>query len=113
VHGSPTYAAVRTVTIVNPDKAAHGITKDFPTPKLNPRDHYHQWIDACLGNTTTAAGFDYSGPLTETVLLGTVALLCAGEKLSWDAARMKVTNRPEANRHLRRTYREGWEVEGL
>ena len=65
------------------------------------------------GKATAAAGFDYSGPLTETVLLGTVALLCAGEELAWDAARMEVTNVAEANQHLRRTYREGWAVEGL
>jgi predicted dehydrogenase len=87
--------------------------KDYALPKLAPRDHYHHWIDACLGKATTAAGFDYSGPLTETVLLGTVALLSAGKELAWDAARMEVTNVPEANQHLRRTYRDGWAVEGL
>jgi predicted dehydrogenase len=87
--------------------------KDYPLPKLAPRNHYHHWIDACLGRATTAAGFDYSGPLTETVLLGTVALLCAGKELAWDAARMEITNVPEANEHLRRTYRNGWAVEGL
>jgi hypothetical protein len=87
--------------------------KDYPLPKLAPRDHYHHWIDACLGKTTTAAGFDYSGPLTETVLLGTVALLCADRELAWDAERMEVTNVPEANQHLRRTYRKVWAVDGL
>ena len=87
--------------------------QNYPLPTLAPRNHYHHWIDACLGNATTAAGFDYSGPLTETVLLGTVALLCAGKELAWDAARMEVTNVPEANQHLRRTYRDGWAVSGL
>ena len=87
--------------------------KEYPLPKLAPRNHYHHWIEACLGNATTAAGFDYSGPLTETVLLGTVALLCDGRELAWDATRMEVTNMPEANQHLRRTYRNGWAVEGL
>ena len=87
--------------------------KDYLLPKLEPRNHYHHWIDACLGKATTAAGFDYSGPLTETVLLGTVALLCAGEELAWDAGRMQVTNLPEANQYVRRTYRDGWAVEGL
>ena len=87
--------------------------KDYALPKLALRNHYHHWIDACLGNATTAAGFDYSGPLTETVLLGTIALRCAGKELAWDATRMEVTNVPEANQHLRRTYRDGWTVEGL
>lgn len=87
--------------------------KDYPLPKLAPRNHYHHWIDACLGNATTAAGFDYSGPLTETVLLGTIALLCADKELDWDADRMQVTNVPEANQYLCRAYRDGWAVAGL
>ena len=87
--------------------------QDYPQPDLGPRNHYHHWIDACLGKATTAAGFDYSGPLTEMVLLGTVALLNAGTELVWDAVRMEVTNVPEANQHLSRTYRDGWAVEGL
>ena len=87
--------------------------KGYALPKLPPRDHYHHWIDACLGNAATAAGFDYSGPLTETVLLGTVALRCAGKELAWDPARMEVTNAAQANQYLRRTYRNGWTVEGL
>jgi predicted dehydrogenase len=87
--------------------------KGYAMPKLPPRDHYHHWIDACLGNAATAAGFDYSGPLTETVLLGTVALRCAGKELAWDSARMEVTNAAQANQYLRRTYRNGWDVERL
>ncbi len=87
--------------------------KEYALPKLAPRNHYHHWIDACMGKGTTAAGFDYSGPLTEMVLLGTVALLSAGKELAWDAARMEITNVPEANEHLRRTYRSGWTVAGL
>ncbi|MHB8903296.1 MAG: Gfo/Idh/MocA family protein, partial [Thermoguttaceae bacterium] len=59
--------------------------QNYPRPSLPPRNHYHHWIDACLGNGKTAAGFDYSGPLTETVLLGTVALRCAGRELAWNA----------------------------
>ena len=81
--------------------------KDYALPKLAPRDHYHHWIDACLGKATTAAGFDYSGPLTETVLLGTVAYR-TGQKLEWDAENLKVTNCPEANQYIQREYRKGW-----
>ena len=87
--------------------------KGFERPKLTPRNHYRHWIDACLGRSTTAAGFDYSGPLTETVLLGTVALLCPGKDLEWNAAKLQVTNLPEANKYLRRAYRDGWAVDGL
>ena len=53
------------------------------------------------------ANFDYAGPMTETILLGNVALL-TGRKIEWDAANMQVTNVPEANQYIRRQYREGW-----
>jgi predicted dehydrogenase len=48
--------------------------KGYSRPKIAPRNHYHHWIDACRGKARTAAGFDYAGPLTEVILLGTVAL---------------------------------------
>ena len=56
-----------------------------------------------------ASNFDYAGPLAEAVLLGNVAVR-AGKKIEWDAAKMKVTNVPEANRYIRRDYRKGWEL---
>ncbi|MFZ5833652.1 MAG: Gfo/Idh/MocA family protein [Planctomycetota bacterium] len=87
--------------------------KDYVPASLTPKDHYHDWINACLGSAVTAAGFEYSGPLTETVLLGTIALRCSGKELAWDPARMEVTNASEANPYLRRSYRDGWSVEGL
>lgn len=87
--------------------------KGYSRPKVAPRNHYHHWVDACLGKTSTAAGFDYAGPLTEVILLGTVALHSPGRELAWDAGRLEVTNLPEANEYIRRRYREGWEVAGL
>jgi predicted dehydrogenase len=83
---------------------------ELPEPFL-PRDinHYQEWIRACKGGPKPSANFDYSGPLTETILLGNVAAL-AGRKLSWDGPKLKVTNMPEANEYLRRKYREGWSL---
>jgi len=72
-------------------------------------DHYQDWIKACKGGPKPLANFDYAGPLSETILLGNVAAL-AGEKLNWDGPNLKVTNLPEANKHLRRKYREGWKL---
>ena len=69
--------------------------------------HAEEWLAACKTGSPTGTNFGYSGPLTETVLLGTVAYR-AGQKLEWDAENMKVTNCPEANRFIRREYREGW-----
>ena len=79
-----------------------------PEPFL-PRDvdHYQEWIRACKGGPKPLSNFDYSGPLTETILLGNVAAL-AGRKLEWDGPNMRATNMPEANRFFRRKYRDGW-----
>jgi predicted dehydrogenase len=87
--------------------------RDFEYPKLATSDHYHQFVDAVRGMGKTLASFDYSGPLTEAVLLGGVASRFKGETLEWDAKGLKVTNLDDANQFLRRTYRKGWETAGL
>jgi predicted dehydrogenase len=69
--------------------------------------HAEEWLAACQTGTPTGTHFGYSGPLTETVLLGTVAYR-TGQKLAWDAASLRVTNCSEANQYLRRDYRKGW-----
>jgi predicted dehydrogenase len=87
--------------------------KGYSRPKIRPRNHYHHWVDACRGEAKTTAGFDYAGPLTETVLLGTVALRCPDEDLAWDAEQMKITNLPKASQYLRRAYRQRRAKTGL
>ncbi|HPD13751.1 MAG TPA: Gfo/Idh/MocA family oxidoreductase [Planctomycetota bacterium] len=82
-------------------------------PKLPGRDHYHHFVDACLGGEPTESHFMQVGPMAEAILLGTVAIRVPNTLLEWDAANLKVTNSDEAQRLLRRTYRKGWEVEGL
>ncbi len=82
-------------------------------PKLEARDHYHTFVDACLGKATAESHFGISGPMTEAILLGTVAIRVPDTRLDWDFEAMKVTNIPDANRFIRREYREGWRVEGL
>jgi len=71
--------------------------------------HFQDWIIGCRTGSMTGCDFSYSGPLTETVLLGTVAHR-AGKKIQWDAENMRVTNCPEANLNIRREYRQGWTV---
>jgi predicted dehydrogenase len=85
----------------------------YPRPTLDPVNHYHEFVEACLGNTTTGAHFDFAGPLTETVLLGTVANRFPGQKLEWDPAKLRFTNSREANAHIKRKYRRGWKVRDL
>lgn len=87
--------------------------KGTPRPKLAGRNHYHHWIEACRGKAQTVAGFDYAGPLTEVILLGTIALNCPDKELVWDTTQMKIVNLPEANKYVRRSYRENWKVKGL
>jgi predicted dehydrogenase len=102
--------------------APHGNTRPFlfpmekftgyQYPKLEPRDHYHEYIDCIIGKQQEApiSNFLYAGPATESVLLGCVASLFPDQQLEWDAEACRVTNLEEANAHLSIDYREGWQV---
>jgi len=88
--------------------------KDYKPPAVSANNHYHQWVDACLGNGETSANFSYGGPLTESLLLGVVANRFPEEQLMWDAEKMKVTNLPAANKLISRDYSKGTiKVKGL
>jgi predicted dehydrogenase len=80
-----------------------------PPPQTIPASigHHREWLEACKTGGPTTCNFDYSGTLSETVLLGNVAYR-AGEKLTWDAKALKAVNCPKADRYLRRPYRKGW-----
>ena len=82
--------------------------ENHPRPKLEPRDHYHHFVDACLGLARNESHFAQTGPMTEAILLGTVAVRMPGERLVWDHGRMAVANETKANRLLQRAYRDGW-----
>ncbi len=75
-------------------------------PSLN---HYTAWADACCGEGKTTSPFSYAGPLTETVLLGTIAIRVPGETLRWDSTALTIPNSEAANALLRKRYRKGWE----
>ena len=68
---------------------------------------YQEWLDACHGGPAPLSNFDNSGPLTEMVLLGNVALRC-GKRIQWNAEDMRIPNAPDAEKYLRREYRDGW-----
>ena len=84
--------------------------KDLKRPLLPPRNHYHHFVDACLGGENTESHFAQTGPMTEAILLGTVAIRLPDQKLEWDSARLKFNNPAEVNRPLRRRYRDGWHI---
>jgi predicted dehydrogenase len=87
--------------------------EDFTMPEVKGANHWHQFVDAILGKDKTQANFDYAGPLTESVLLGSVASRFPKATLDWDAEKLKFTNAKEANQFVRRKYRKGWKVSGL
>ena len=102
-------------------------TEDNEEPEYG---HQRKWVDACKAGFNSpehqalTSSFDYAGPMTETVLMGNLAIrsymLRKGEgrkaeyygrkKLLWDGDSMKITNLKEANQFVGRSYRDGWEV---
>jgi hypothetical protein len=93
--------------VLLPEKDFAGFVPPAPTIPNSP-GHYVEWIEACKGGKPSLANFEYSGWTTEANHLGNVAYR-VGKKLEWDAAAMKATNAPEADRFIRREYRKGWE----
>jgi len=85
----------------------------LPMPKVEDGNHYAQFVESVLGRGQTGANFNYAGPLTEAVLLGSVACRFPHATMEWDASRLRFKNLADANVYLRRTYRPGWAVKGL
>ncbi len=85
-------------------------------PEILPRSpgHHKEWILACKGGKPAGSNFNISGPMAEVVLLGNIAVRMGkklyekGLKLYYDGPKMKITNLAEANKYIRREYREGW-----
>ena len=81
-------------------------------PKVLARSvgHDKEFVDACRGGAPARADIvTHAGQLTETALLGNIAMR-AGKKLIWDGPNMKFTNDPSANQYLMRDYRDGWSL---
>ncbi|MBN8850338.1 MAG: oxidoreductase [Sphingobacteriales bacterium 50-39] len=102
-------------------------------PGADREGHYNAWIDAIIAGygsdkeKNLSSNFKIAGPLTETVLMGNLAIRsydirharADGKgydypgrhiKLLWDGPNMKITNFDEANQFVRRTYRDGWKL---
>lgn len=94
----------------NPRLIPDSKMKEFKQPeKTLPRSagNYQEWIAACKGGKPGGGNFEFTGPVTEAVLLGNLALR-TGAKLHWDAPNLEVPNLPSAKPLIRREYRDGW-----
>jgi len=114
--------------VVNIPEGFDGGNKYLEYPELG---HSKSWTEACKAgyksneHKTLTSSFDYAGPLTETVLMGNLAIRSYNlaknredggrdyfgrTKLLWDGKNMKITNLNEANQFVTREYREGWKL---
>jgi hypothetical protein len=85
----------------------------YKIPAYEAGNHYHAFVVACLGGPKTESHFAQTGPMTEAILMGTVANRVPDQLLAWDHGKMEFSNNAEANKLLRRTYRDGWSVGGF
>ena len=77
-------------------------------PRAPNNDHHQEWIAACKGGPAIhISHFRYASVLTETLLLGNLALR-TGKKIEWDAEGMKAKGLPEADPYIKPRFREGW-----
>ena len=106
------------------------VTYEQPEQTEAEHGHHRKWIDAIKAGFNSpehqalTSSFDYSGPLTETVLMGNIAIRSymlreqtergynyfGRKKLLWDGNAMKITNLEAANQFVGREYRSGWEL---
>jgi predicted dehydrogenase len=70
-------------------------------------NHFGEWMSACRGEGQTLSNFGYAGPMTESLLLGNLAVR-VGQKIEWDGPNLRVTNHEAANQFVNKPYREGW-----
>ncbi len=121
------------VYLNNGDKMAmpEDYKTDNPNEHLPEYGHHTSWVQACKAgfgspeHKALTSSFDYSGPLTETVLMGNLAIRSyqaaktddngrrnfdGRRKLLWDGQKMKITNYDEANAFVSRDFRDGWKL---
>ena len=92
----------------SPEGLLDNVNPEKTIPRVKNEDQ--EWVDAIRGvGSEPLSGFAYSGPFTETVLLGNLAVRL-GKRIAWDGVNLKATNAPEAEELIKRPYRKGWEV---
>ena len=98
----------RTNWVIKPESALDGFNEPEKTiPRVANEDA--EWIAACKGGPPALSNFARSGPFTEVVLLGNLAVR-VGKKFKWDGPNMRSPDAPEADQFVRREYRKGWKL---
>jgi predicted dehydrogenase len=93
-----------------PESSMADYKRPDPTiPRVPDNSPHQDFIRACKGGPAPCSNFDISGPFTETVLLGNLALR-VGKTIEWDSQKMRVKNLPEADQYIHGHYRKGWKV---
>ena len=94
--------------VLLPRKSFEGFV---PPPESLPRptDHHQEWVDACMGKDVALSNFGYAAVLTESLLLGNVALR-TGRSLEWDHEAMRAIGTPEADQFIKPEFRTGWNL---
>ena len=75
-----------------------------------PQGIYADFVQSIKTGKPACSNFEVSGPLSEIVLMGNLAVHMKGQRLLWDGEKMECTNVPEANKYVKREYREGWSL---
>ena len=86
------------------------VVANEPLPAVEPRHHWHNWVDNCLGaNKPMWAPFQIGWRITEPALLAVKATRFPGQELMWDSKNFRFTNHDQANKELlARNYRDGF-----
>jgi predicted dehydrogenase len=130
-----TYGAVPKIYKKNGEKMEmpKPVVTGTPVVALPENGHQASWVAACKAGFNSpehkalTSSFDFAGPLTESILMGNLAIRSydlrvartggrtgfdypGRKKLLWDGVNMKITNFEEANQFVKRTYREGWSL---
>ncbi len=92
------------------EEAAKKVPETLPRNGRGDQGMKNEWVQAIKENKPQIAysNFDIAGMLTETILLGNVAIRMNGQKLIWDGPALKFPNSAEATKHLHYEYRSGW-----
>jgi predicted dehydrogenase len=101
--------------VLYPAKDFEGVNRTRPEKlRINntPGDQgqKNEWVEAIKGGPAAYSNFDFAAMLTETILLGNIAIRLTGEKLEWDGPSLRFTNHSKANQYLHYEYRKGWTI---